>query len=73
MTELSFQLYSARNVPSLADFLATLGSLGYKQVEGYGGLYADATGLAAELSKNGLSMPTGHFGPAQVQDVETTL
>ena len=73
MTELSFQLYSARNVPSLPDFLATLGSLGYKQVEGYGGLYADAAGLAAELSKNGLSMPTGHFGPAQVQDVETTL
>ena len=38
MTELSFQLYSARNVPSLEDFLSTLGSLGYKQVEGYGGL-----------------------------------
>ena len=42
MTELSFQLYSARNVPSLPDFLATLGSLGYTQVEGYGGLYDDA-------------------------------
>ena len=73
MTELSFQLYSARNVPSLPDFLAKLGELGYTQVEGYGGLYADAAGLAAELKKNGLTMPTGHFGPAQVQDVETTL
>lgn len=73
MTELSFQLYSARNVPSLDDFLTKLSRLGYKQVEGYGGLYADAAGLAANLKKNGLSMPTGHFGPAQVADVSTTL
>lgn len=73
MTELSFQLYSARNVPSLPDFLQTLGSLGYTQVEGFGGLYADASGLAANLKKNGLSMPTGHFGPAQAADVSTTL
>lgn len=73
MTVLSFQLYSARNYPSLEDFLAKLGGLGYTQVEGYGGLYADAAGLAANLKKNGLSMPTGHFGPAQVADVSTTL
>lgn len=73
MTELSFQLYSARNVPSLEDFLAQLGTLGYTQVEGYGGLYDDPAALAASLKKNGLSMPTGHFGPAQVADVSTTL
>jgi sugar phosphate isomerase/epimerase len=73
MTVLSFQLYSARNVPSLPDFLATLGSLGYTQVEGFGGLYGDAAGLAANLKKNGLTMPTGHFGPAQAADVSTTL
>lgn len=73
MTELSFQLYSARNVPSLEDFLTTLSSVGYKQVEGYGGLYADAQGLAANLKKNGLTMPTGHFSPDQVKDVATTL
>ena len=73
MTVLSFQLYSARNVPSLPDFLATLGQLGYTQVEGFGGLYGDAAGLAASLKKNGLSMPTGHFGPAQAADVSTTL
>ena len=73
MTELSFQLYSARNVPSLEDFLVKLGKLGYTQTEGFGGLYADAAGLAANLKKNGLSMPTGHFGPAQVADVSTTL
>lgn len=73
MTELSFQLYSARNVPSLPDFLETLGKLGYTQVEGFGGLYADAAGLAANLKKNGLTMPTGHFGPAQAADVSATL
>lgn len=73
MTELSFQLFSARNVPSLYDFLTTLAGLGYKQVEGYGGLYADTEGLAASLKKNGLAMPTGHFGLDQIQDVSTTL
>jgi len=73
MTELSFQLYSARFVPSFDDFLGKLGSLGYTLVEGYGGLYEDAAGLAAKLKKNGLSMPTGHFGPAQAADVSTTL
>ena len=49
MTELSFQLYSARNYPSLEEFLGKLAALGYTQVEGFGGLYgnvADATTLA---------------------------
>lgn len=73
MTVLSFQLYSARNYPSLPEFLGKLGKLGYTQVEGYGGLYEDAAGLAANLKNNGLTMPTGHFGPAQVADVSTTL
>ena len=73
MTVLSFQLYSARNYPSLPEFLGKLGKLGYTQVEGYGGLYEDAPGLAANLKNNGLTMPTGHFGPAQVADVSTTL
>ena len=73
MTELSFQLYSARNTPSLEDVLTKLAALGYKQVEGYGGLYADAPALAATLKKHGLAMPTGHFGLDQIQDVATTL
>src|SRR6218665_1137949 len=73
MTVLSFQLYSARNYPNQEDFLAKLGALGYTQVEGYGGLYDDPAALAASLKKNGLSMPTGHFGPAQAADVSTTL
>jgi len=73
MTQLSFQLYSARNYPSMEEFLGKLGKLGYTQVEGFGGLYDDAAGLAENLKKNGLTMPTGHFGPAQVADVSTTL
>lgn len=73
MTTLSFQLYSARNYPNQDEFLAKLGALGYTQVEGYGGLYGDPAALAATLKKNGLSMPTGHFGPAQAADVSTTL
>lgn len=76
MTELSFQLYSARNYPSLEEFLGKLAALGYTQVEGFGGLYgnaADATTLAGNLKKHGLTMPTGHFGPAQAADVSATL
>lgn len=73
MTELSFQLYSARNYPSLSEFLGKLGQLGYRQVEGFGGLYADPAGLAADLKKNGLSMPTGHFGLDQLKDTSGAL
>ncbi|MGV8830368.1 MAG: sugar phosphate isomerase/epimerase family protein [Devosia sp.] len=73
MTELSFQLYSARNYPSLEDFLAKLAALGYTQVEGYGGLYDDPAVLAAMLRKNGLTMPTAHFGLGQLQDTATAL
>jgi sugar phosphate isomerase/epimerase len=71
MTEFSYQLYSSRNFPPLSETLKMLGSLGYTQVEGYGGLFADldAVGeLKADLAGNGLSMPTGHFGLDMVQN-----
>jgi sugar phosphate isomerase/epimerase len=65
MKDFSYQLYSSRNFPPLADTLTMLAGLGYKQVEGYGALYADA-GKVAELTRHlgasGLRMPTGHFG-----------
>ena len=38
---LSFQLYCARKFPPLADTLRLLSSIGYKEVEGYGGVYDD--------------------------------
>ena len=57
----SFQLYSARNFQPWDKVLQTLAKLGYKQVEGFGGLYGGAEALKAEMDKNGLTMPSGHF------------
>jgi sugar phosphate isomerase/epimerase len=66
MTKLGFQIYSARNFQPYSNILQKLGAAGYSHVEGFGGMYADldAAGLKAlraELDKNGLTMPTGHF------------
>ncbi|MGB5560058.1 MAG: sugar phosphate isomerase/epimerase [Paracoccaceae bacterium] len=71
MTDFSYQLYSSRNFGPLPDTLKMLGELGYKQVEGYGGLYADLQAidkLKQDLSNNGLVMKTGHFGLDMVRD-----
>lgn len=57
---LSFQLYSARHF-ALAETLSRLAKIGYKEVEGYGGLYADPKSLRSMLDARGLTMPTGHF------------
>ncbi|UXS04924.1 sugar phosphate isomerase/epimerase family protein [Agrobacterium tumefaciens] len=67
MTELGFQLYSARNFLPFSNIFKKLAEAGYKQVEGYGAMYAsldeaDLKALREELDANGLSMPTGHFG-----------
>jgi len=65
MTNFSYQLYSSRNFPPLSETLEMLAHLGYKGVEGYGGLFADRDkvgGLAEALRVHGLAMPTGHFG-----------
>jgi sugar phosphate isomerase/epimerase len=61
----SYQLYSSRNFGPLADTLKMLAEVGYKDTEGFGGLYADEAKLAelvAGLQANGLTMSTGHFG-----------
>jgi sugar phosphate isomerase/epimerase len=59
---LSFQLYSARKFPPLKDTLAMLAKIGYREVEGFGGVYDKPAALRKLLDKNGLTMPTGHFG-----------
>ena len=59
--DVSFQLYSSREVPSQVAFLRTLADLGYTQVEGYGGVYDDPTGFRDALDAVGLTMPSGHF------------
>jgi sugar phosphate isomerase/epimerase len=70
MTDFSYQLYCSRNFPPLADTLKMVAAAGYRNVEGYGALYADAAKveeLTANLSANGLKMPTGHFGLDQLE------
>jgi sugar phosphate isomerase/epimerase len=61
-TNWSFQLYSARNFQPWDKIIAKLAELGYRQVEGFGGIYADPAGLAKMLKGAGLTMPSGHFG-----------
>lgn len=85
MTELGFQLYSARNFPPLSEIFKKLRAAGYAHVEGYGGIYATMDeaalkGLRADMDANGLTMPTGHFGldmlekePAQALLIAKTL
>jgi sugar phosphate isomerase/epimerase len=69
----SFQLYSARNEPSLDDTLKTLKSLGYAQVEGWGGQFENPAALAASLRNAGLTMPTAHMGYTQLEDTAAAL
>lgn len=83
MADFSYQLYSSRNFPPLADTLGMVARAGYTQVEGYGALYADPSSLAIlekGLKDNGLAMPTGHFSldqcrddPARVLEIARTL
>ena len=71
--DFSFQLYSARNYPPLDNVLRRLAELGYAQVEGYGGLYAEVDSLAESLRRFGLSMPTGHFGLDLLKDTSKAM
>lgn len=61
--DVSFQLYSARTAPSWDGVIEMLAGLGYTQVEGFGGTYADPAAFRALLDRHGLSMPSGHFFP----------
>lgn len=66
MTDLSFQLYSARNYQPYSHIFTKLADTGYKEVEGIGAIYegmsdAEISALRADLDRNGLTMPTGHF------------
>ncbi len=62
MKDLSYQLYSSREFPPLANTFRLLASNGINQVEGYGGVYEDIPALVSALKASGLSMPSGHFG-----------
>ena len=69
----SYQLYSARNEASLDEVLSALKSMGYAQVEGWGGQFANPGALAASLRKAGLTMPTAHMGMDQLLKTDEAL
>ncbi|MDX3925310.1 MAG: sugar phosphate isomerase/epimerase [Shinella sp.] len=85
MKTVSFQLYSARNFQPFPQVFKTIAEAGYKEVEGYGALYAELDDAGVQktrdgLSANGLSMPTAHFGidmleaePARVLQITKVL
>ena len=67
----SFQLYSARKFPPLDSQLALLSKLGYRNVEPYGGLFAEPEALRAGLKEYKLATPTAHIGIERLRaDVE---
>lgn len=69
----SYQLYSARSAGSLDEVLKTLKDLGYAQVEGWGGQFADPGALAASVKAAGLTMPTAHMGFTQLEDTASAI
>jgi sugar phosphate isomerase/epimerase len=70
---LSFQLYCAREYPPVADTIAMLARIGYREVEGYGGVYQDPKALRATLDKHGITMPTGHFSIEALETDRATV
>lgn len=59
----SFQLYSARDFTPWEEVLAILAGLGYRALEGFGGVYDDPAAFRALMDRHGLAMPSGHFFP----------
>ncbi|MCG3268679.1 sugar phosphate isomerase/epimerase [Yoonia sp. I 8.24] len=67
MTQISYQLYCSRNFPPLGDTLQMLSATGFKEVEGFGGLFDDLDGLKGGLDATGLKMTSSHFGLDMVE------
>lgn len=70
MTSFSYQLYSSRNFPPLSTTLRMLAEAGYREVEGFGGLFADPAAVEAlkdGLDASGLAMPTAHVSLEMVE------
>lgn len=62
LDRLSFQLYSARDYQPLEKQFELLGSLGYRYVEPFGGLFGDVPKLKGLLDQHGMKAPTAHVG-----------
>ena len=63
----SYQLYSSRNHPPVEATLAMLAKAGYREVEGFGGVYGEPAKLRQALDANGLTMPSAHFSLEQLE------
>ncbi len=61
MTVFSYQLYSSREFPPLDQTLKMLADAGYKQVEGFRGVFDRPEETRAQLDAAGLSMTSAHF------------
>jgi sugar phosphate isomerase/epimerase len=72
-TRFSFQLYSARNHPPLEGTLKMLAAAGYKDVEGFGGVYGNPKKLRKSMDRLGLSMPSGHFSVEMMEKEKTKV
>lgn len=74
MKTFAFQLYGSRDFPPLQNTLKMLSEAGYKETEGYGGVYADPAATRAAHDAAGLTMASGHFSfNALSNDQENTI
>ncbi len=64
---LALQLYSMRDCADQIALLGELPALGITKVEGYGGVYGDPAAYRAAMDANGIAMPTGHVGLADIE------
>ena len=70
----SFQLYSAREFTPWDKVLAELARIGYRKVEGFGALFAEAQALRAVMDREGISMPSAHFSVTMLEeDFDTAM
>ena len=70
----SLQLYSMRDVADQIALLGNLPAMGITRVEGYGGVYGDPAGYRAAMDANGITMPSGHMGLADIEaDFDATM
>jgi len=70
----ALQLYSMRDYADQIELLSHLPTMGITTVEGYGGVFGDAAGYRAAMDANGITMPSGHVGLADIEsDFEATL
>lgn len=70
MSAISYQLYSSREFPPLGETMKMLASKGIRNVEGFGGVFADADATRSAMDDAGLSMPSAHFSVDMLENEE---